>query len=370
MSSLSGQRGSAIQPLLLIQQNPLNKHKVIAPSQQKKMSLFDSDVDPIHYSGKTDREQNGRAFIKTPILFETTIIYKFEAGVDKMNGFSKAALLCAMLLGTGMAQAANSRCVAGATFTNETVDCGGQYISGGWCNGDDDNQAPIIKLYNAKIINAKFAQGKAGKGIQCWSGTCSVENVTFDEVCEDAISTRADGVTLNIKGSTFKNTMSTDLAYGKKPDKFIQVNQKNVKVSISNSHFYIVPATSSTPKPLTGKAGKIVRTCGNCSGNIGPRTITMSNVYAHGPFSSIAGVNSKYRYNSTIDTVTISGLQVEGYKAPASGKVESTPPICEEFEGIDKAKDGSGVDSPKIGQAWKDKSKSCLVTPADVTALK
>ena len=286
-----------------------------------------------------------------------------------MKHMLKTAALIAVLMGAGAAHAADSRCVAGATFTNETVDCGGQYISGGWCSGDSDDQGPIIKLYNATIKNAKFAQGKAGKGIQCYSGTCNVEGVVFDEVCEDAVSTRADGVTLNIKGSTFKNTMSSDAAYGKKPDKFIQVNQKNVKVNIESSKFYIVPATSSTPGKLTGKAGKIVRTCGNCTGNIGPRTITMKNVDAYGPFSSIAGVNSKYRYNSTTDTITITGLKVEGYKAPSSGKVESTPPICEEFEGIDKAKDGTKEESPKLGQAWADKSKSCNVKLSDVSAL-
>ncbi len=286
-----------------------------------------------------------------------------------MQRMLKTAALIAVLMGAGAAQAADSRCVAGATFTNETVDCGGTYISGGWCNGDDDNQQPIIKLYNATIKNAKFAQGKAGKGIQCYSGTCNVEGVTFDEVCEDAISTRADGVTLNIKGSTFKNTMSNDAAYGKKPDKFIQVNQKNVKVNIESSKFYIVPATSSTPSKITGKAGKIVRTCGNCSGNTGPRTITMKSVDAYGPFSSIAGVNSKYRDQSAsiYDVITITGLRVEGYVAPKSGSVESTPPICEEFEGIDKTKHSG--DSPKLQQAWADKSNSCKVKLSDVSAL-
>lgn len=287
-----------------------------------------------------------------------------------MKHMLKTAALIAVLMGAGAAHAqANSRCVAGATFENETVDCGGQYISGGWCAGDDDGQKPIITLRNATIKNAKFAQGKAGKGIQCHSGTCNVEGVTFDEVCEDAISTRADGVTLNIKNSTFKNTMSSDKAYGGKPDKFIQVNQKNVKVNIEGSKFYIVPATSSTPGKLTGKAGKIVRTCGNCTGNTGPRTITMKNVDAYGPFSSIAGVNAKYRDQSAsiYDVITITGLKVEGYKAPASGKVESTPVICEEYEGLDKSKHSG--DSPSLGQAWADKSNSCKVKLTDVSAL-
>lgn len=284
-----------------------------------------------------------------------------------MQGYSKLAILFAILMSSGMAQAANSRCVAGATFTNETVDCGGEYISGGWCDGDNDNQAPIIKLYNATIKNAKFAQGKAGKGIQCYSGTCKVENVTFDEVCEDAISTRADGVNLTITGSTFKNTMSNDAAYGKKPDKFIQVNQKNVTVSIESSKFYIVEATSSTPSKITGRAGKVVRTCGNCSGNTGPRTITLKNVDVYGPIDSIAGVNSKYRDQSSSikDTITITGLRVQGYVAPKSGSVDSTPPICIEFEGLDKTKHSG--ESPKLGQAWN--SASCKVSTSNVTTL-
>lgn len=283
-----------------------------------------------------------------------------------MKHYSKAAILFAILMSSGLAQAANSRCVAGATFSNETVDCGGAYISGGWCSGDSDNQKPIITLKNATIKNAKFAQGKAGKGIQCYSGTCNVENVTFDEVCEDAISTRADGVTLNIKGGSFTNVMSSAVAYGKKPDKFIQVNQKNVKVNISDASFYIAAATSSTPSPITGSAGKIVRTCGNCSGNSGPRTITMTNVKAYGKFDSIAGVNSSYRglSSSIIDTVTITGLKVQGYKL-SSDKKTSTPAICVEFEGIDKTKHTG--ESPKHPQAWN--TASCKVSTSNVSAM-
>jgi hypothetical protein len=268
------------------------------------------------------------------------------------------------LLGSLPVQADTALCKAGSVITDQTVDCKGAYISGGWCEGDSDDQGPIITLRNATIKNAKFAQGKAGKGIFCESGTCNVEGVVFDEVCEDAVSTRKDGVTVNIKGSTFKNTLSNAHAYGKKPDKFIQVNYKNVKVNISDSEFHIVDATSSTPDKITSAAGKIARTCGNCTGNAGPRTITMTNVKAYGKFDSIVGVNSKYRDQSSSmrDTVTIKGLKVQNYSISGD---KSTPPVCVEYEGLDKAKHSG--DSPKIGQAWE--TASCVVKKSDVSKL-
>ena len=268
------------------------------------------------------------------------------------------------LLGSLPTQAADSLCKAGSVITDKTVDCGGEYISGGWCEGDSDSQGAIITLRNATIKNAKFAQGKAGKGIFCESGTCNVENVVFDEVCEDAASTRKDGVTLNIKGSTFKNTLSNAQAYGKKPDKFIQVNQKNVKVNISDSEFHIVDATSSTPDKITSAAGKVVRTCGNCSDNAGPRTITMSNVKVYGKIESIVGVNSKYRDQSSSmrDTVTIKNLKIQNYSISGD---KSSPPVCVEYEGLDKKKHSG--DSPKLGQAWE--TASCIVKKSDVSKL-
>ncbi|VXC59914.1 conserved exported hypothetical protein [Pseudomonas sp. 8Z] len=267
-------------------------------------------------------------------------------------------------LPTAPAHADTALCKAGSIISNQTVDCEGAYISGGWCEGDDDGQAAVIILRNATIKNAKFAQGKAGKGIWCESGTCNVENVTFDEVCEDAVSTRKDGVTLNVKGSTFNNTMSNAFAYGKKPDKFIQVNAKNVKVNVSDSTFRMVPGSSSTPEKISGKAGKVVRTCGNCSGNAGPRAITLTNVKVYGPIDSIAGVNSEYRGQSSSmrDTVTIKNLKIENYSISGD---KSTPPVCVQFEGLDKTKHSG--DSPKLDQAWE--TASCIVKKSDVSKL-
>ncbi|PKM18592.1 MAG: hypothetical protein CVV11_14930 [Gammaproteobacteria bacterium HGW-Gammaproteobacteria-15] len=284
-----------------------------------------------------------------------------------MDHFYKLAVATVLLLAMSTHVQANTRCKAGATFTNETVDCGGTYVTGGSCSGDGDGQSAVIILKNATIKNAKFAQGRSSKGIWCESGTCNVDNVTFDEVCEDAVSTRKDGVTLNIKNSTFKNVMSKDKSYGGKPDKFIQVNGKNVKVNIENSNFHIVPASGSVPDKITGKAGKVVRTCGNCSGNEGPRTITMKNVNVYGPIDAIAGVNAMYRgLNSGIrDTITITNLKVQDYQAPSGSAVKSTPEICQEFEGIDKNKHSG--DSPKLGQAWQ--TTSCKVSTSNVSKL-
>ena len=60
------------------------------------------------------------------------------------------------LLGSLPTQAADSLCKAGSVITDKTVDCGGEYISGGWCEGDSDSQGAIITLRNATILRVWY----------------------------------------------------------------------------------------------------------------------------------------------------------------------------------------------------------------------
>ena len=73
--------------------------------------------------------------------------------------------------------------------------------------------------------------------------------------------------------------------------------------------------------------GKVYRSCGDCTGNGGPRNVVISNIKVNGVTADVVGINSNYG-----DTATISG------SCGVSKKV------CQEFKGVTK---GNG-DSSKV----------------------
>lgn len=232
------------------------------------------------------------------------------------------------------ATAANSsRCVAGATFTNETVDCGG-VTAGSNCSSDDEGQKPVITLKNATVKNLRISASGGADGIHCSSGNCTIENVVWEDICEDAATN--NGKTMTIKGGLAFNSANGP---GGKPDKVFQHNSKN-STTVLTGNF-----------TLTGEHGKLWRSCGDCTNNGGPRYLTISGVTINGKIGSIAGVNSNYK-----DVATIRNLKIKDYKA---GK----PPVCEHYKGVKK---GEGK-STKDKEYWN--SASCNVSKSDVTKL-
>jgi hypothetical protein len=99
----------------------------------------------------------------------------------------------------------------------------------------------------------------------------------------------------------------------------------------------------------TGSIGKLYRSCGDCTGNGGPRRVTIRDVKLEKVTSSVAGVNANFG-----DVATIRGLQIQGYEM-------GEPKVCQEFEGVVK---GEGS-SKSMGEAFN--SPACDVSPSDVT---
>jgi hypothetical protein len=88
-------------------------------------------------------------------------------------------------------------------------------------------------------------------------------------------------------------------------------------------------------------AGKLYRSCGNCSNNKSksPRHVVVKNVKAKG-VSTLVGINSNYGDTSNI-----------------SGTCGSVSHVCEEFEGVDKSE---GRESPKLTSTASCKGQSSL----------
>ena len=228
---------------------------------------------------------------------------------------------------------ANPRCVAGATFENETVDCGGITV-GLSCPDDGEFQPPVFTLKNATLRNVRLAANGGADGIHCVSGDCRLENVVWEDVCEDAATLMDEGKSMVISGGLAFNRSFCSL--GDKPDKIFQHNSKNSTIIITDGF------------TASGEHGKLWRSCGNCTKNGGPRTVEIDNVRIDANMYSIAGANRNYG-----DKVTIRNLYIRDYSP-------GLPFICEEYNGVIK---GEGK-SELFGEFWN--TPTCNVHPSDI----
>lgn len=229
----------------------------------------------------------------------------------------------------------SSECVAGATLTNRFVDCGGKTI-GLSCNADSESQPAVLTLKNSSIRNVKLSANGGSDGIHCNNGNCTLADVTWNDICEDAATNKSEGGTMTIVGGTAYNSASGGA--GGKPDKIFQHNSKNSWTIVSGGF------------TTTGHNGKLWRSCGNCSSNGGPRKLLAYDVKINGTIDSIAGVNRNFG-----DFAIIRNLKIKNW-----GSVNTK--ICEEFQGVQ-----SGSSSTKYGEYWN--TNNCQVATSNVTAL-
>jgi hypothetical protein len=131
------------------------------------------------------------------------------------------------------------------------------------------------------------------EGVHC-KGTCTLNNVWWADVCEDAV--------------TFKQTSGTSYINGggafHAADKVIQFNGRGT-VSVRN--FYV------------NDYGKVGRSCGNCSGNGGPRNFIFNNVIAVDG-GVLCGINTNYGDTCTItNSCQDDGKNCDWYEGNSTG---------------------------------------------------
>jgi hypothetical protein len=105
----------------------------------------------------------------------------------------------------------------------------------------------------ATLRNVIIGPGQA-EGVHC-KGTCTLENVWFEDVCEDAITLKQNSGTSIIRGGGAFHAS----------DKVVQFNGRG---TVEISDFYVEDY------------GKLVRSCGNCKDNGGPRNVVIDNIAA------------------------------------------------------------------------------------------
>jgi hypothetical protein len=204
-----------------------------------------------------------------------------------------------------------------------TFDGGGNRynLSGGT---QQEGQPAVFDIQDGGVIRNVVIGNLAADGIHCL-GNCTIENVWWEDIGEDAATgLGAAGTTMRVNcGGAFNGE-----------DKTFQHNGRG-RVSISNFR--------------ASNAGKLYRSCGDCTGNGGPRFIDVTNVRTDG-IPTIVGINKNFGDVATIRNVTVN----EG-----STKVK----ICQIYQGVVK---GQGSTSA-LGVEFE--TANCNVSPSDVTLV-
>ncbi|GAB1524557.1 hypothetical protein RhiTH_007711 [Rhizoctonia solani] len=180
----------------------------------------------------------------------------------------------------------------------------------GACSGQKEggDKDAVFLLENGATLKNVVIGADQAEGVHC-KGSCTIENVWFEDVCEDAITIRQTSGTTTIRGGGAKGAS----------DKVVQHNGGGT-VNISS---YCVQ-----------DFGKLYRACGNCKTQY-KRTVNISDVIAKNG-SLLAGINSNYGDVATISNVT-----------PTSVKS-----MCDTFQGNNSGKEPTKLTSNKANSKY------------------
>ncbi|MFI5896662.1 pectate lyase [Actinoplanes sp. NPDC051513] len=220
---------------------------------------------------------------------------------------------------TNFASAAEGDQVVTATIevTGVFDGAGQRFVGGGDLGngGQDEGQDPLFDLAAGATLQNVVIGSPAADGVHC-AGSCTLSNVKWEDVGEDAATFRGTNATVVIDGGS---ASSAD-------DKVFQDN-RGAGGSVTIRNFAVADF------------GKLYRSCGNCSTQAA-RTTTISNVTATAPGGTLAGINVNLG-----DKVTLSGVTLVGDDIS----------LCDLFEGND-----TGDEPTKIGEGPD--GTSCIAT--------
>lgn len=183
-----------------------------------------------------------------------------------------------------------------STITGD-VDFGNKEFDRGQpCDSDEDTGSDnaVFLLEDGASISNVIIGADSLEGVHCL-GSCTLTNVWFRDVCEDAVSVLGTGDAMIIGGGAQEAK-----------DKVIQHNGAG---TVTIEDYTIV------------NAGKLYRSCGDCTDNSkkSPRNVIVKNVRAFGVTSDLIGINSNF-----------------GDTASITGSCGTTKSVCREYKGVDK----------------------------------
>ncbi|GAA4628041.1 pectate lyase [Cellulomonas oligotrophica] len=168
----------------------------------------------------------------------------------------------------------------------------------GLSSGDQtEGQPPMFQLENGAVLKNVILGEGAADGVHCL-GTCTLENVWWENVGEDAAT---------FKGTSASQTMT--------------VNGGGARSASDKTFQHNGPGTFVIKNFQLQDFGKLYRSCGNCSKQYA-RTVKVENVLITAPGKSLVGINSNLGDKATLSGVTIVG--------DSSKKIS----ICDEYKGV------------------------------------
>ncbi|MGP3920900.1 pectate lyase [Nonomuraea sp. 10N515B] len=213
-----------------------------------------------------------------------------------------------------------------ATITVTGVHDGGMkrfYGSGALGSGSQsEGQPPMFKLADGATLQNVIIGAPAADGVHCM-GTCTLKNVWWEDVGEDA--------------ATFKATSATQT---------MTIDGGGARAASDKTFQHNGPGTMVIKNFRAENVGKLYRSCGNCSKQYA-RHVVISNVTITTPAKVIAGINTNYGDTATFSSITI-------VNDPSKKVV-----VCAKFKGVTSGEPtqiGSGPDSAH-----------CLYTTATLT---
>lgn len=191
------------------------------------------------------------------------------------------------------------------------------YGRGVSCTGQAEggNKDAVFMVKNGGTLKNVIIGKDQIEGIHC-EGSCTIENVWWVDVCEDALTLKGDGNAM-IKGGGAQAAA----------DKVVQHNGKG-QVTIDG--FTVVDF------------GKLYRACGNCKNSV-TRSVVVKNVKAYNG-KVLTGINPNFGDSATITNTCATGVKT----------------ICESFQGT---KPGSEPKSVSKGP-----SSACKYTASAIKA--
>ena len=188
--------------------------------------------------------------------------------------------------------------------------------------GQEEGQDPLFELSNGATLKNVVIGAPAADGVHC-SGTCTLENVWWEDVGEDAAT---------LKGSSASQVMTVECSGARKAsDKIFQHNG---------------PGTIRLHNVWVEDFGKVYRSCGNCDSQH-ERHVEMDTVDVKAGKSTLAGINTNYN-----DTAKFKNITVHDTAMKLS--------ICDRYTG-----NNSGDEPKKTGSGAD--GRYCVFSPSDIT---
>lgn len=167
-------------------------------------------------------------------------------------------------------------------------------------NQEGGKDGALFVLEAGATLQNAIIGARQQDGVHCEEHDCTIKNVWWNSVCEDALSI--------IGGSA--NSVSNVIGGGamNANDKIIQHNG---------------PGTVNIEGFYAKNFGKLYRSCGKCKTQY-PRSVKLTNIYAVGPKVAVVAVNSNYK-----DKATLTNIKID--------KAAKDKPVCEYTQGSTKA---------------------------------